>query len=131
MSSFARVNFWIDFVFEYLNLGLASGMILGFLWLLRPVTTRLLTPRQRVWLWGAGWLGAYLPSWYALLSWVHILPVTLRDIITPRTGDRGVPQFLPEYEKEGIYNLAFPGGGAVQVELTDTIGLVILLVYVI
>lgn len=133
MSSLTRADFWIEITFEYLNTGLASGLILGFLLLLRPVTNRLLTPRQRVWLWGAAWLGAYLPGWYNILGYVQLLPVTLRDLITPRAKGDGsaLPWYLPEYEWEGAYNLAFPGGGAVQVELTDAIGLAIALIYVV
>ncbi len=132
MSSLVKADFWIEITFEYLNVGLASGLILGFLLLLRPVTTRLLSSRQRVWLWGAAWLGAYLPSWYNILSYVQLLPVTLRDLITPRTEGSGsaVPWYLPKYEGEGIYNLAFLRGGAVQVELSDAIGLAVVFVYV-
>jgi len=51
---------------------------------------------------------------------VRVLPVTVRDLITPRTGTAySVPNYLPgAYTGEGTYNLALPGGSAVQVELT-------------
>ena len=133
MNTLVSVDFWSQMIFEYLNTGLASGLILGFLLLLSPVTNRLLAPRRRVWLWGAAWLGAYMPGWFVVLGWLKLLPMTLRDLITPRTREDvdSLPWFLPEYEWEGTYNLAFPGGGSVQVELNDAICLSVVVLYVV
>ena len=69
----------------YLNLGLAVGLACGALLLLRPLLKRVLSPRQRLLLWMTAWLSAYVPQWYQILSWPHVLPVTFRDLITPRT----------------------------------------------
>lgn len=120
------MNGLISFTFEIINLGAASGLILLGVWLLRPVTARLLTPRQRFWLWAVGWLSCGIYYGYEMFSWIQVLPVTFRDLITPRSDYDGVPDYLPDmYKGEGPYYLAFPGGGAVRVELTDAIGLIL------
>ena len=61
-----------------INLGLAVGMMFAALFLLRPLLVRILSPGQRVALWVVGWISLYSPSFYGLLSLVHILPVTGR-----------------------------------------------------
>ena len=107
----------------YLNLGAATGLLAGFLLLLRPLLVRTVSPRLRVILWGVVWVGGYFPAWYGLFSLVRILPVTLRDVITPRTMESvffnyyNVPGYLPTYFGDGSYYLAFPGGGTVEMEL--------------
>lgn len=115
------MNFLFHGVVEFLNMGLATGLILGAMCLLRPVTARLLTPQQRVVLWSLGWLGGYLSSWYNITSWLYFLPVTFRTLITSRTSlNTAVPAYLPaNYSGPGTYNLALPGGKFVPVELTD------------
>lgn len=107
--------------FSYLNAGIAAGLIFAAMLVLRPVTNRLLTPQQRAVLWLVGWMPAYLLSLYEILGWFHILPVTFRDLITPRTDGSifDLPAYLPAgYRGTGSYNLVLPGGLLVQVELT-------------
>lgn len=118
-------------VFGWINLGIASGFLLGVIWLLRPGTRLLLTPRQRVILWWVGWISCYIPSNYMLLSLVRVFPATVRDLITPRTGGvYSIPAYLPgAYMGAGAYNLAAPGGIAVQVELSDIACLILCLVW--
>ena len=115
----------------YFNLGLATGLVCGALLLLRPVLVRFLSPRQRLLLWATAWLSAYTPIWYEIFSWLHILPVTFRDLITPRTSYDydAVPMYLPVYEGTGSYHVALPGGHAIpiQLELWLPVGLFLLL----
>lgn len=105
----------------YLNLGLAVGLTCGALLLLRPLLKRVLSPRQRLLLWMTAWLSAYIPQWYQLLSWPHLLPVTFRDLITPRTMENlsfdRVPAYIPGYQGEQQINLALPGGFYVPLSL--------------
>ncbi len=125
-------NFWITLAFRILNWGASAGLILGFICLLYPVTKRLLSARQRFWIWMVGWMGAYLHRMYESLGMLRIFPVTLRDLITPRTVNSydGTPAYLPSiYDGAGPYNLVFPGGGTVQVNLNDWIGIVLFLIW--
>ena len=89
-----------EFLSIYLNLGLAVGLTCGALLLLRPLLKRVLSPRQRLLLWMTAWLSAYVPQWYQILSWPHVLPVTFRDLITPRTMENlsfdRVPAYFPD-----------------------------------
>ena len=105
----------------YLNLGLAVGLTCGALLLLRPLLKRVLSPRQRLLLWMTAWLSAYIPQWYQLLSWPHLLPVTFRDLITPRTMENlsfdRVPAYFPDCQGEQQINLALPGGAYLPVTL--------------
>lgn len=98
----------------YLNLGLAVGLICGALLLLRPLLKRVLSPRQRLLLWMTAWFSAYTLQGYQLLSYLHVLPVTFRDLITPRTMENlpfdRVPAYFPDYQGEQQINLALPGG---------------------
>ena len=77
-------RFFVVGMFMMINLGLAVGMMFAALFLLRPLLVRILSPGQRVALWGVGWISLYSPSFYGLLSLVHILPVTFRGLITGR-----------------------------------------------
>lgn len=103
-----------EFLSIYLNLGLAVGLTCGALLLLRPLLKRVLSPRQRLLLWMTAWLSAYVPQWYQILSWPHVLPVTFRDLITPRTMENlsfdRVPAYFPDCQWEQQINLALPGG---------------------
>ena len=105
----------------YLNLGLAVGLICGALLLLRPLLKRVLSPRQRLLLWMTAWLSAYMLQWYQILSWPHVLPVTFRDLITPRTMENlsfdRVPAYFPDYQGEQQINLVLPGGAYLPVTL--------------
>ena len=115
------------------NMGIAAGMMLGAMLLLRPVLLRLLTARQRTWLGMLGWYGTGMINLFSVLGWVHILPVTFRDLITPRTTGRTaneLPAYLPvDYRGTGEYVMALPGGKAVWVELTDWMVLAVTLVW--
>ena len=55
-------SFFYGYFNLYLNLGLWCGMVMGIILLLRPVLCRLLTPGQRVVLWGVGWIGGFAPQ---------------------------------------------------------------------
>lgn len=110
-----------EFLSIYLNLGLAVGLTCGALLLLRPLLKRVLSPRQRLLLWMTAWLSAYVPQWYQILSWPHVLPVTFRDLITPRTMENlsfdRVPAYFPDCQWDQQINLALPGGSYVPLSL--------------
>lgn len=105
----------------YLNLGLAVGLICGALLLLRPLLKRVLSPRQRLLLWMTAWFSAYTLQGYQLLSYLHVLPVTFRDLITPRTMENlsfdRVPAYFPDCQWDQQINLALPGGFYVPLSL--------------
>ena len=105
----------------YLNLGLAVGLICGALLLLRPLLKRVLSPRQRLLLWMTAWFSAYTLQGYQLLSYLHVLPVTFRDLITPRTMENlsfdRVPAYFPDCQWDQQINLALPGGSYVPLSL--------------
>ena len=108
----------IKLITIFFNMGVASGFLVGALLLLRPALVRALSPRQRLWLWFLAWGAGYLPVWYNVLTLPRILPVTLLDLITPRTmADESIPAYLPVFQGGGQYNLAFPGGASVTVSL--------------
>ena len=94
---------------QMLNWSIYLGMALAALLALRPMTRRLLEPRQRVALWGVVWLSFCLPQWINLLDRVP-LPFTLSSFLTPRTycdsGFDHFPMYLPEITGEGTYHLA-------------------------
>lgn len=119
-------RFFVVGMFMMINLGLAVGMMFAALFLLRPLLVRILSPGQRVALWVVGWISLYSPSFYGLLSLVHILPVTFRDLITVRVKDGGwttsIPAYLPmDYHGAGVYHLSLPGGAVVPVEIGEGI----------
>lgn len=105
----------------YLNLGLAVGLTCGALLLLRPLLKRVLSPRQRLLLWMTAWFSAYTLQGYQLLSYLHVLPVTFRDLITPRTMENlsfdRVPAYFPDCQGEQQINMALPGGAYLPVTL--------------
>lgn len=105
----------------YLNLGLAVGLTCGALLLLRPLLKRVLSPRQRLLLWMTAWFSAYTLQGYQLLSYLHVLPVTFRDLITPRTMENlsfdRVPAYFPDCQWDQQINLALPGGAYLPVTL--------------
>lgn len=110
-----------EFLSIYLNLGLAVGLTCGALLLLRPLLKRVLSPRQRLLLWMTAWLSAYTLQGYQLLSYLHVLPVTFRDLITPRTMENlsfdRVPAYIPDCQGEQQINLVLPGGFYVPLSL--------------
>lgn len=123
-------DYVLHLVLLFGNWGLTLGMMLGGLLLLRPLLLRAVTPRQRTWLWMLGWYGTFLTSAFEVLGRFHLLPVTFRDLITPRTDMGAMPAYLPsEYWGAGEYALALPGGAAVAVELSDRVLLLLGLVW--
>ena len=115
------------------NMGIAAGLMLGAMLLLRPLLLKLMTAQQRAWLWMLGWYGTGMGTTFGLLGWVHILPVTFRDLITPRTdgGTYDLPAYLPvDYQGAGEYAMALPGGKAVWVEITDGMVLALALLWI-
>ena len=110
-----------EFLSIYLNLGLAVGLTCGALLLLRPLLKRVLSPRQRLLLWMTAWFSAYTLQGYQLLSYLHVLPVTFRDLITPRTMENlsfdRVPAYFPDCQWDQQINLALPGGSYVPLSL--------------
>lgn len=93
------MNGWMSGILMLWNMGIVAGLMLGGMLVLRPVLLRLLTARQRTWLGMLGWYGTGMINVFGVLGWVHILPVTFRDLITPRTISRTVyqwPAYLPD-----------------------------------
>ena len=74
----------IEVVGDWLNFGIEAGLILGIIWLLRPLTNRLLSPRQRYWLWALGWFGATFHFFFKMLDWINIFPDAARFSDTRR-----------------------------------------------
>lgn len=97
----------------FINLGLMLGLTFGVLMLLRPVTNRLLRPRQRVILWFAGWFTGIFAQVYEWVGRVRVLPLSFRALMVPRVKGYGayesIPDFLPTGKMEDL-TLALPGG---------------------
>lgn len=110
------------------NVGIYIGMALTVLLALRPLTRRILEPRQRLVLWGTVWLLSYLSFWLDLLGRVP-LPFTLRYFLVPRTycnhGFDHLPMYLPEIAGERTYHIALPGGSAIPLQVSQQ-GMVLL-----
>ena len=107
--------------FYYLNMGLYLSLAVGVMILLRPVANRLLTPGQRLFLWGSVWLAGYVWTFMDLLGRLPF-PISLRQLVTPRTGgfvSENLPAFLPVIREAGTYNLALPGGTAVPFQVSQ------------
>ena len=109
--------------FNYLNVSVFIGLMLGLLCLLRPLLLRTLAPQHRVVLWSIGWMFAYTPGLYFLFCWVKVLPVHFADLVIPRTGYDSyewLPAYLPDYYGQpGAYTIVLPGGTAFEVEFTQ------------
>lgn len=101
----------------YLNLGLWFGMVMGIILLLRPVLCRLLTPGQRVFLWGVGWIAGFAPQLFLPLARIPMPLPTLRSLLIPR-AERGWPLFLPVMREADTYRLALPGGVTIPFSIT-------------
>ena len=119
------------YVFSLLfNLGLSLSLVFGGMLLVRPVTNRLLRPRQRAVLWYLGWYSMLAFSIFGVLGYLP-LHATFRAFLSLRTS-RGypLPAFLPEYDGPGRYDLALPGNTVVPVTLTDNLMAAAMLVWV-
>lgn len=118
----------ISFALEQWNLGLMAGIIILVLVALSPVLARILTAQQRVCLWVVCCLGICRPS----VGHSAVLPVTLQDLVAPRTGAllKPAPAFLPdEYTTAGSYHIALPGGTLVRIQLQDWLMYLLLAVW--
>lgn len=104
-----------DYFIAFINLGLFLGLAMGVLILLRPVTVRLLTPGQRVFLWGTVWVVGAIPTLFATLA---VIPFpSLRELAIPR-AEGGYPRFFPEIQTAGAYRLALPGGQVIPFQVS-------------
>lgn len=65
-----------DFALMLWNMGIAAGLMLGAMLVLRPVLLRLLAAQQRTWLGMLGWYGTGMINLFSVLGWIHILPVS-------------------------------------------------------
>lgn len=103
----------------FLNMGLTFSLVFGGMLLVRPVTNRVLRPKQRAALWYLGWYSMVLFHFFGLLGYLP-LHATFRAFLSLRVS-RGspLPAFLPEYGGPGQYNLSLPGHTVVPVTLTD------------
>lgn len=110
--------FFAWFLILCVNCGLLLGMVMGVLLLLRPVTVRLLTPGQRTFLWGAGWLMGFIPNWILIYSLLPLPFPTFLDLVVPR-AENGYPMFLPLVREAGKQHVALPGGTVVSVSISD------------
>ena len=107
-----------SFFVSLVNLGLLIGAVMAVLLLLRPVTVRLLTPGQRVALWGVVWIVGALPTFYGLCTQIRLPFPTFPDLLVSRA--EGIyPGFLPDIKEAGRCYLALPGDRAVPLELSQ------------
>ena len=106
------LTFSASFFMYVLNLGLLIGAVMAVLLLLRPVTVRLLTPGQRVALWGVAWVLGALPTVYGLCSRINLPFPTFPDLLVSR-AEEIYPGFLPDIKEAGRCYLALPGDRAV------------------
>lgn len=106
-----------DYFIAFINLGLFLGLAMGVLILLRPVTVRLLTPGQRVFLWGTVWFVGAVPTLFAALASIPLPLPSLRELAIPR-AERGYPRFFPEIQAAGAYRLALPGGRVIPFQVS-------------
>ena len=80
------LNTWLTIFLNHLNAGLALGVVLAVLILLRPLLLRLLTPQQWVAVWYVAWSIGIFGNLWGLTSLVRVLPVTVWDLLGPRPG---------------------------------------------
>ena len=115
------LNTWLTIFLNHLNAGLALGVVLAVLILLRPLLLRLLTPQQWVAVWYVAWSIGIFGNLWGLTSLVRVLPVTVWDLLGPRPGGIfGAPAFLPPaYDGPGEYPVVLPGGETAAVELNS------------
>lgn len=105
----------------FFNMGLVISLTFGGMILVRPVTNRVLRPRQRAVLWYLGWYFMFGFAAFGVLGYIP-LHVTFRAFLSARTYVRGyrLPALMPDYyDGPGQYNLSLPGNTVVPVVLTD------------
>ena len=78
---------------DFVNAGLLLGILFAALIVLRPVSNRLLSPGQRVLLWGLGWVLAFFVPWVELARRIYVLPVTVRGWASQVAGEQYIPDF--------------------------------------
>lgn len=122
----------VPLFFLFFNLGLTLSLIFGAMMLVRPITNRVLRPRQRAVLWYWGWHMMFLFNLFGVLG--HLpLHITFRAFLSARTciGSYPIPAFMPDfYDGPGQYNLSLPGNTVVPVTLTDGLITAALIVWV-
>ena len=114
--------FGLALVESFGNTGIALGLTLLVIILLRPVTNRLLRPKYRVWGWMAFCLAGYTSSFYSLPGFIHLLPFTFRGWITPREHRMGMPAYIPENLAAGEQTIMLPGGVEFPFVMSETMG---------
>lgn len=105
----------------FFNMGLTLSLVFGGMLLVRPLTNRVLRPRQRALLWYLGWHAMFVFGLFGVLGFIP-LHGTFRSFLSARTGSGAypIPAFMPEfYDGPGQYNLSLPGNTVVPVTLTD------------
>lgn len=111
--------------FDYINMGILLGMVFGAILLLRPVTNRLLRPRQRVWLWFLGWYSGFLLYAWTIYWKIKLLPISFSSLVVPRVNhaSQGQPCFLPDINRVGggAHTIALPGGMEIPVTISDSL----------
>lgn len=112
--------FGLALVESFGNTGIALGLTLLVIILLRPVTNRLLRPKYRVWGWMAFCLAGYTSSFYSLPGFIHLLPFTFRGWITPREHRMGMPAYIPENLTVGEQTIMLPGGMEIPFVMSET-----------
>lgn len=117
------MEFCTELLFTFWNMGLMLGLILLVLILLRPLTKRLLSPSQRVFLWGAAWIVGFMPQGMALAALIPVPFPTFLDWVVPRNSSitiyRALPAFLPDVRGAGTFHLALPGGALIPFRLSQ------------
>jgi len=116
------MEFCTELLFTFWNMGLMLGLILLVLILLRPLTKRLLSPSQRVFLWGAIWIVGFMPQGMALAACIPVPFPTFLDWVVPRNSSTiysALPAFLPDVRGAGTFHLALPGGALIPFRLSQ------------
>lgn len=101
---------------DFVNAGLLLGILFGALIVLRPAANRLLSPGQRVLLWGPGWVLAFFVPWVELAGRIYVLPVTVRGWAVQAAGEQYIPDFSAG---PGRYTMTLPDGGAYSFSVTQ------------
>lgn len=104
------------------NIGIAHGLTLLVLILLRPVTNPLLRPKYRVLVWMVACVMGWTWSFYSLAGLIHVLPVTFRGWIVGDTLRRDIPAYIPELAGAGEKVFTLPTGTEIPFVMTEAMG---------